>query len=1056
MASGQETIRAAILISARMNTRDFEQGAAKIKQETAQMHTTLSNMSAFAEAAGNKWLNAGSALKRISDELTPMVELYADFDDSMRATQGKLATATAADMARLEEAVRTWAEETRFGAVETADAVKEAASSGWELTEIYEGIPTVMTLAATSGMDLTDAMEYLNSALAGLDMGFEHSETLVDQWVMASNRSRASVEDMGEAMQRLGSLMTLTESSEEVLTLLSVMAEYGTKGSEAGTLLRNVMIRLIAPTQKAADMMETLELSAEELDEVASMDLEATAEAVEKLGLSAYNSEGDLKSIVQVVNELREATAGMTEEEMYQSLAAIFPTRTLRGIMDLLRTSEAEYEAIQARITNSAGYASTIADLQEGGIGGAIREFESRVEEFKLTFGEAMAPSVGRAADALGNLISRISDMPQGVWDTIGRIGAGIIEAAPVLTAAGGTLLLMSKLLTPSGALIAGGMLLVGIMDALYRWHESKAQEELEEAFGNVTLDVAEMQQAIDAANRSVSDQQTAVNELVDTIKADGDLYVGALSQMTQSLTEWTITGQTLTQEQQESLESLGAQMIASVGQGIEDSELAHMNMLDLMFGTDKDDRGVFSGAVLTANEYYQDLYADWREVGEDLTHALTEALLDGTITPEEEAGVQAQIDKLSELQTRIQEGLKNAEYAKAVYRASGVSLESWGEFAAGNAASLKVGLASIDEEYGAMAGAQGAAYMHALEQAKTDEDKAAIQKEWDEFNRSLYSKQAEQEELERRKYAEVADRALMQVVEGLGGENAGLLLQSLTQNGNLEDMNWASALGGMSTADALEAITTLQNLPKSVKTALLSLNLDANTEGTGDMLQALLYGRLDSSLYDWQTGIALREETARAEMAKSRDEATIWESDAILLTMRQRLTEMGESWDATTSALTAKATEMGKSAAEALVRGFSQASVSTGGGGSTAKSGSGRSSILSRLGFAEGGRATQPSIFGEAGPEWAIPEEHSARTLSLLKAAARASGFAAAVSGAATAAGGGGTGAATIVYSPVINAKDARGVDAALREDKERLDKWWKERIVREEAEAF
>ena len=44
--------------------------------------------------------------------------------------------------------------------------------------------------------------------------------------------------------------------------------------------------------------------------------------------------------------------------------------------------------------------------------------------------------------------------------------------------------------------------------------------------------------------------------------------------------------------------------------------------------------------------------------------------------------------------------------------------------------------------------------------------------------------------------------------------------------------------------------------------------------------------------------------------------------------------------------------------------------------------------------GFAEGGRATTASIFGEAGAEWAIPEAHTNRTADLLNAARAASGF--------------------------------------------------------------
>lgn len=43
---------------------------------------------------------------------------------------------------------------------------------------------------------------------------------------------------------------------------------------------------------------------------------------------------------------------------------------------------------------------------------------------------------------------------------------------------------------------------------------------------------------------------------------------------------------------------------------------------------------------------------------------------------------------------------------------------------------------------------------------------------------------------------------------------------------------------------------------------------------------------------------------------------------------------------------------------------------------------------------YAKGGRADEMSIFGEAGPEWAIPEAHTQNTLDLLSSAAMASGF--------------------------------------------------------------
>lgn len=107
---------------------------------------------------------------------------------------------------------------------------------------------------------------------------------------------------------------------------------------------------------------------------------------------------------------------------------------------------------------------------------------------------------------------------------------------------------------------------------------------------------------------------------------------------------------------------------------------------------------------------------------------------------------------------------------------------------------------------------------------------------------------------------------------------------------------------------------------------------------------------------------------------------------------------------------------------------------------------------------FASGGRATEASIFGEAGPEWAIPEEHSERTAQLLDAAREASGFTwpdllARVGGLNADTG---TPRTTIVYSPTINAADVTGVEQALMEDKERLDKWFEEKKMMDEVEVY
>ena len=116
------------------------------------------------------------------------------------------------------------------------------------------------------------------------------------------------------------------------------------------------------------------------------------------------------------------------------------------------------------------------------------------------------------------------------------------------------------------------------------------------------------------------------------------------------------------------------------------------------------------------------------------------------------------------------------------------------------------------------------------------------------------------------------------------------------------------------------------------------------------------------------------------------------------------------------------------------------------------------RMNIVGQKMFAEGGRATQASIFGEAGPEWAIPEEHSERTADLLDAARQASGF----TWPEILARYGGLNAnprntpTTLVYSPIIYAQDAEGVEEKLAEDKARFEKWYNEKKMQDEVEVY
>ena len=75
------------------------------------------------------------------------------------------------------------------------------------------------------------------------------------------------IPELGSAFLRLGSSAQFAKNNEELFTMLAVLANVGTVGETAGTGVRNTMMRLVAPTQKAAEAMDELGLTEEELDE---------------------------------------------------------------------------------------------------------------------------------------------------------------------------------------------------------------------------------------------------------------------------------------------------------------------------------------------------------------------------------------------------------------------------------------------------------------------------------------------------------------------------------------------------------------------------------------------------------------------------------------------------------------------------------------------------------------------------------------------------------------------------------------------------------------------
>lgn len=643
-------------------------------------------------ALGNKLEAMGAIVDRIGDKVREWegeaVEVYKDYETLMleaegaMTTQYKSASQRARVMAELEEHVADWAANSIFHTDDMARAVNEAAHAGWTFEEMLEGIPVAMNLAQAGNISLSEGLDDLIKTLNATGMGTEYAETMVDQWTMAANSSATTVAELGDAMKAMGAVAQFGGSTEELFTMLAVLADTGTVGSRAGTLLRNSMLRLIAPTKKAADAMEELELTEEEMEELAadSGQLEKANALLEAQGFSAYDANGKLKPFLQTFKELDVALEGMNEEDKYNVLAAIFPTRTITGAMAMLKAATEDYGGLLENMADSEGYASRIAKIQTSGLMGSTKLLESKEEELKRKVGGILADPLENLQEAAGDFLDVLNAMPQ---ETL----AGLTGAATALGAMGPGLMIGGAAIKAIAALGPWGTAFVvaatgaaGLVSYLSALNEIK----FEDHFGTMQLDLEQLGTYVEGTAGKLTAEQEAVEKWSGALAEAQKNYTDLTAVLSEELMFDTLTGKQLTEVEKTQLEGYGKSIGESLLTGIGSARQRDMDFLDVLFGdaqtTEETDTMIMTNDVV--NGWYKNLTDRAGEVSEELRKQLASALDDGIITEEErDQIINKTVDTMNEIQAAIADRMDRQAYYEELSKAGAVSWDSASEY---------------------------------------------------------------------------------------------------------------------------------------------------------------------------------------------------------------------------------------------------------------------------------------------------------------------------------------------------------------------------------------
>ena len=964
--------------------------------------------------AGTELTEFTSIIDGITDKLydygKESAQLYANYDDALRdaADAGRL---TATELEKLDKINRSVVKERRtiYSNLDAANATTEMIKRGKDLLEIETMLPDVLNLAQAGNLAMADSVDILLSSLAGLQMEAEGSDWLTDMLVVGANMSAADIDTFGESMIRLGSAMDFfAGSAPEVITLLSALSDYGEdmRGSEGGTALRNFALNLIAPSgnkKAVVAALETLGMSEEEfqdyLDEE-DISLTASAAAIEGLGLQLYDENNELRDMIDIIYDLGDAVDALDEKSRNEVLAQIFGKRNTVAAMNLLDAArQGTIVEYFAAIMDSEGAAGERAAYMQGGIGGAMREFSAAWEELKTTFGSHIAPELEWMADTGHSIVTWVSELDPVALNAFTSAGETMVIAATTTAVGGSALRLLGSLLGGShGVMIAATATLAAAgVTALVSAINTAAEIDFEEAFGTMEAD----SEAISAHLRSISgafaDDTKDYEAYTAAVNNAFAAYQNASQQLSGELLTAMLTGAKLTDQDIESLNGLGEEMYRQLMAGVDNASAQAAELLELLYSDDPADRAKYDSLMENLDAYYLDMYANAESVGENMRKALTAAFEDGEVSEDEYQNI---LNYMRDYNRAMAEAAAQArsEQQEAERRAMLDRIQSLGWDSAETEIAKANAMRDADMQYWYEETLPGYYSIEVATEKEiasgklTEAEIAQEEKYLDELKADVYA------ELEAIKAT--SDAFSLQILDTLfeGSEHdaAWDMIRALDMDALGDDpYNVAKHLVGNYSMDDILAMYGLY----------LSRDFMKLTKGLGGGT----YTALEAA------GLAVEDYYGISAALQTINETPL-EPEVELPDGRADMAAY-------------------ISAAQGYANGNSVyvnvATRSLGGGTSTKLPG------LSL--FAEGGRATVPSIFGDAGAEWAIPEAHTRRTAELLNAARAASGF----SWGEIMAASGGFGRSVsreIIYRPTIYANDVRGVERALKEDKLRL----------------
>ena len=366
------------------------------------------------------------------------IKVGSDFESGMSKVAA-ISGASGKDLADLTEKAKEMGASTKFSATESAAAFEYMAMAGWKTEDMLNGIEGIMHLAAASGEDLATTSDIVTDAMTAFGLAADGTSKVMENGILkeipnashfadilaqASSNANTNVGMMGETFKYVAPVAgALGYTAEDTAMAIGLMANAGIKSSQAGTALRSMMSRLTKPTKEVRIAMDAL-------------------------GVSLTDSDGSMKTLNEVMRDLREGFNGLSEAESAELASMLAGQEAMSGLLAIVNASEDDFSKLEDSIYNCDGAAARMAETMSDNLQGQLTILKSGLEGLGIAFYEKVQTPLKDIAIEAQGMVGQLQDsfdegglegMVTAFGDVLAQIAERVAGAAPdLITAATG------------------------------------------------------------------------------------------------------------------------------------------------------------------------------------------------------------------------------------------------------------------------------------------------------------------------------------------------------------------------------------------------------------------------------------------------------------------------------------------------------------------------------------------------------------------------------------------------------------------------------------------